>query len=63
MLTKDVAEQAFEAGEEVPPYTRVSTITGGIYTGSMVLVEGEDMEEEVLEEDPAVELELSLIHI
>ena len=57
LLTKDVAEQAFEAGEEVPPYTRVSTITGGIYTGSMVLVEGEDMEEEVPEEDPAMELE------
>ena len=56
LLTKDVAEQAFEAGEEVPPYTRVSTITGGIYTGSMVLVEGEDMEEEVHEEDPVVEL-------
>ena len=29
LLTKDVAEQAFEAGEEVPPYTRVSTIAGG----------------------------------
>ena len=57
LLTKDIAEQAFEAGEEVPPYTRVSIITGGIHTGSMVLVEGEDMEEEVLEEDPAVEFE------
>ena len=55
LLTKDVAEQAFEAGEEVPPYTRVSTIAGGIYTGSMTLMEDEDMEEEVLEEDPAVE--------
>ena len=56
LLTKDVAEQAFEAGEEVPPYTRVSTITGEIYTGSMKIMEGEDMEEEVREEDPAVEL-------
>ena len=56
LLTKDVAEQAFEAGEEVPPYTRVSTITGEIYTGSMKIMEGEDMEEEVHEEDPAVEL-------
>ena len=56
LLTKDVAEQAFEAGEEVPPYTRVSTIAGGIYTGSMMLMENEDMEEEVPEEDPAVEL-------
>ena len=57
LLTKNVAEQAFEAGEEVPPYTRVSTIAGGVRTGSMVLVEGEDMEEEVPEEDPAVEPE------
>ena len=57
LLTKDVAKQAFEAGEEVPPYTRVSTIAGGVYTGSMVLVVDEDMEEEVLEEDPAVEPE------
>ena len=56
LLTKDVAEQAFEAGEEVPPYTRVSTITGEIFTGSMEIKEGEDMEEEVHEEDPAVEL-------
>ena len=56
LLTKDVAEQAFEAGEEVPPYTRVSTITGEIFTGSMKIMEGEDMEEEVHEEDPAVEL-------
>ena len=56
LLTKDVAEQAFEAGEEVPPYTRVSTITGEIYTGSMKIMEGEDMEEEVHEEDPALEL-------
>ena len=57
LLTKDVAEQAFEAGEEVPPYTRVSTIAGGIYTGSMMLTKDEDMEEEAPEEDPAVELE------
>ena len=57
LLTKDVAEQAFEAGEEeVPPYTRVSTITGEIFTGSMEVMKGEDMEEEVHEEDPAVEL-------
>ena len=56
LLTKDVAEQAFEAGEEVHSYTRVSTIAGGIYTGSMTLMEDEDMEEEVPEEDPAVEL-------
>ena len=28
-----------------------------IYTGSMVLVEDEDMEEEVPEEDPAMEIE------
>ena len=56
LLTKDVAEQAFEAGEEVPPYTRVSTITGEIFTGSMEIMKGEDMEEEVHEEDPAVEL-------
>ena len=57
LLTKDVAEQAFDAGEEVPPYTRVSTIAGGIYTGSRTLLEDEDMEEEVPEEDPAVEPE------
>ena len=38
LLTKDVAEQAFDAGEEVPPYTRVSTIAGGIYTGSRTLL-------------------------
>ena len=56
LLTKDVAEKAFEAGEEVPPYARVSIITGEIYTGSMKIMEGEDMEEEVHEEDPAVEL-------
>ena len=56
LLTKDVAEQAFEAGEEVPPYTRVSTITGEIFTGSMEITKGEDMEEEVHEEDPVVEL-------
>ena len=55
LLTKDVAEQAFEAGEEVPPYTRVSTITGEVYTGSRTLLEDENMEEEVPEEDPAVE--------
>ena len=55
LLTKDVAEQAFEAGEEVPPYTRVSTIAGEVYTGSMTLLEDENMEEEVPEEDPAVE--------
>ena len=57
LLTKDVAEQAFEAGEEVPPYTRVSTIAGEVYTGSMTLLEDENMEEEVPEEDPAVEPE------
>ena len=57
LLTKNVAEQAFEAGEEVPPYTRVSTIAGGIYTGSLMLTKDEDMEEEVPEEDPAVEPE------
>ena len=45
-----------KAGEEVPPYTRVSTITGEIFTGSMEIMKGEDMEEEVPEEDPAVEL-------
>ncbi|CAK9109931.1 unnamed protein product [Durusdinium trenchii] len=55
LLNRDVAEQAFEAGEEVPPYTRVSTIAGEVYTGSMTLLEDEDMEEEVPEEDPAVE--------
>ena len=55
MLTKDIAQQAFEAGEEVPPYTRVSTITGEIHTGGMKIMKGEDMEEEVHEEDPAVE--------
>ena len=57
LLTKNVAEQAFEAGEEVPPYTRVSTIVGEIYTGSLMLTKDEDMEEEVPEEDPAVEPE------
>ena len=57
LLTKNVAERAFEAGEEVPPYTRVSTIAGGIYTGSMMLTKDEDMEEEAPEEDPAVEPE------
>ena len=57
LLTKDVAEKAFEAGEEVPPYTKVSTITGEIYTGSMEIVKDEDMEEEAKEEDPAVEPE------
>ena len=57
LLTKNVAERAFEAGEGVPPYTRVSTIAGGIYTGSMMLTKDEDMEEEVPEEDPAVETE------
>ena len=57
LLTKNVAEQAFEAGEEVPPYTRVSTIAGGIYTGSLMLTKDEDMELEVPEEDPAVEPE------
>ena len=57
LLTKNVAERAFEAGEEVPPYTRVSTIAGGIYTGSMMLTKDEDMEEEAPEEDPAVETE------
>ena len=55
LLTKEIAEQAFEEGEEVPPYTKVSTITGEIHTGSMEIADGEDMEEEVLEEDPAVE--------
>ena len=57
LLAKNVAEQAFEAGEEVPPYTRVSTIAGEIYTGSLMLTKDEDMEEEVPEEDPAVETE------
>ena len=55
LLTKDIAQLAFEAGEEVPPYTRVSTITGEIHTGGMKIMKGEDMEKEVHEEDPAVE--------
>ena len=48
LLTKDVAEQAFDAGEEVPPYARVSTIAGGIYTGSRTLLKDEDIERKFL---------------